>query len=542
MTSSKKKWIGAAAAVALVVVGVVVFASRDSGSASDKDLIITAAVKRQTLRDEVTLSGTLGRVEQRQINAPTEGRISRVYLDDGADIAADQAILSVDGRDSVAEPGEFPFYRSLDVGAQGPDVRQLELILAAAGFNPGAVDDLYTEQTRFALAQWQAARNYPGASERSAKTVTVSLQPNGTGYTVGPRNTAAVTIGPDLGTPSGPVGRSRPRQSGGGMPRLSIRALSNKTPEGSPAQFVVEVDRDITQSIDFSVQISGTASGADVVAPAGKITIAAGARQVPLSIPTIADGATEGDEDFTVTIVDGDTYDLGDAPSATTTITSGEDLPEITMTQGSTVVEGGKVTLAISGGGKGGDVQVALNVTGTATAALDYLPITPVVTLDGGSSATFDVTTLTDSVIEPDETIIVSVAQSPNYKVGKISSAVVTIQGATGDAAKPTLTLSPLSTSVTEGSPINFSLECEQLGRGRRRAAAAVQRPRVRRHRLPATRGATRASRRAVVDAAVGADCAGRRRGARRGRFGRARAKCSLHHRQSVGRHGHDRQ
>ena len=46
MSTGKKKWIGAAAAVALVVVGVVVFTSRDRGGASDKDLIITAAVKK----------------------------------------------------------------------------------------------------------------------------------------------------------------------------------------------------------------------------------------------------------------------------------------------------------------------------------------------------------------------------------------------------------------------------------------------------------------------------------------------------------------
>ena len=100
MSTGKKKWIGAAAAVALVVVGVVVFTSRDSGGASDKDLIITAAVKRQTLQDKVTLSGTLGRVEQRKVNAAAEGRISRTYLDDGVDVAPGQAILAIDGRDA----------------------------------------------------------------------------------------------------------------------------------------------------------------------------------------------------------------------------------------------------------------------------------------------------------------------------------------------------------------------------------------------------------------------------------------------------------
>ncbi|HMK10936.1 MAG TPA: peptidoglycan-binding domain-containing protein, partial [Acidimicrobiales bacterium] len=401
MSSSKKKWIGAAAAVALVVVGAVVFTSRDKGSASDKDLIITAAVKRQTLQDKVTLSGTLGRVEQRKVNAVAEGRVSRTYLDDGADVQPGQAILSIDGRDAIAEPGDFPFYRPLDVGAQGPDVKQLEQILAAAGYNPGPVDELYTEQTRFALAQWQADHNYPGAGSQSAKTVTVSLQPNGNGYKVGPQNTAAITIGPDLGTPTGPVGRSgfraAPRQTGGGLPRLSIRAVNTKTQEGAPAQFVVEVDRDLDQNIAFTVQISGAATASDVVVPEGKITFPAGVRSVPLNIQTIADGVEEPDEDLTVSIVDGDGYDLGDQPSATTTIASG-DLPEVTITGGATVVEGGKVTLAISGGGAGGDVQVPLAITGTATSALDYVPITPVVTLNGGSSATIDVQTLTDSI------------------------------------------------------------------------------------------------------------------------------------------------
>src|SRR5262245_17397651 len=123
--TSRKKWIGAGVATALAIVGVVAISTRDSGGASDKDLIITSDVKRQTLRDEVTLSGTLGRVEQRQVNAANEGRVSRVYLDDGAEVTANQALLAIDGRDSVAVAGEFPFYRSLDVGAQGADVTQL---------------------------------------------------------------------------------------------------------------------------------------------------------------------------------------------------------------------------------------------------------------------------------------------------------------------------------------------------------------------------------------------------------------------------------
>ena len=302
-------------------------------------------------------------------------------------------------------------------------------------------------------------------------------------------------------------------------PVFPSAGLSQKTQEGAPAQFIVQVDQDITQPIDFTVNLSGSASESDVVAPVGKITIPAGTRQVPLNIPTIADGAVEADEDLTVNLVDGDTYDLGDSPAATTVITSPNDLPEITMTGGGTVAEGGKVTLAVSGGDAGGDVQVVLQISGTATSGTDFNPITPVVTLNSASSATFDVQTLTDSIIEPDETIIVSVAESPNYKVGKISTAVITIQGATGDAAKPLLTLSPLTTSVTEGSPINFSLSANSA------VAADVERcfsSAARRPMASTTSGppAGSAARRAVVDAGLGAHGARRPRRTRRGRVG----------------------
>ena len=59
--------------------------------------------------------------------------------------------------------------------SDGPEVKQLETVLAGAGYHPGPVDELYTEETRFALAQWQAAHGYPGATPEHPETVTVSL-------------------------------------------------------------------------------------------------------------------------------------------------------------------------------------------------------------------------------------------------------------------------------------------------------------------------------------------------------------------------------
>ena len=67
------------------------------------------------------------------------------------------------------------FFRPLGVGDRGDDVLQLKRILAGVGDNPGPMNTVFTEQTRFALAQWQAQHHYPGATPVAPQTVTVSL-------------------------------------------------------------------------------------------------------------------------------------------------------------------------------------------------------------------------------------------------------------------------------------------------------------------------------------------------------------------------------
>src|SRR5438270_286262 len=82
----------------------------------------------------------IGRHEQRKVNALAEGTVTAVHIDDGATVEAGAPIVAVDGRDAVAEQGDLPFFRGLDIGSQGEDVRQLKTILRAAGLNPGSPD------------------------------------------------------------------------------------------------------------------------------------------------------------------------------------------------------------------------------------------------------------------------------------------------------------------------------------------------------------------------------------------------------------------
>src|SRR5581483_1803335 len=119
-------------AAGAIAVGLTV--SSGSGS-TPRQLVVTAAVTRRTLEDKVTLSGTLSRVEQRKVSATTAAQVSAVHIDDGAVVQTGQPMLAVNGRDAVAEQGSFPFFRSLDVGDSGPDVLQLNQILASTGFN-----------------------------------------------------------------------------------------------------------------------------------------------------------------------------------------------------------------------------------------------------------------------------------------------------------------------------------------------------------------------------------------------------------------------
>ena len=127
---SRSQIMGAFVALALVAGLVIVWQVTGDGESGDSPIeILTDSVGRQTLRDELTLNGELRRDELSTINSPFDGRVSQVGIADGEEIAAGDVILSLDGRPAVAANGEFSFYRTLDVGSDGPDVLQLERIL-----------------------------------------------------------------------------------------------------------------------------------------------------------------------------------------------------------------------------------------------------------------------------------------------------------------------------------------------------------------------------------------------------------------------------
>jgi multidrug efflux pump subunit AcrA (membrane-fusion protein) len=447
----------AAVALGVGVVGLLGWRLVDGGEASGagRDLIITAPVERRTLSDTVVVRGVLARSEVRTVYAAVDGRVSGVPVDDGATVDAGDAILSVEGRASIAVPGSLPFFRPLDVGSEGPDVRQLEEILAAGGYGPGPVDGRYTEQTRSALAAWQTERGYPGQAPVIEETLTVSLTP-GTGYTVGPRGSTAVTIGPG---PVGPFGlRQRPSGVAAQTPALPIARLITGAFTGLEGQsYDLTAILDIAQPTDITIPLttSGTATaGVDYLAP-GAVVVPAGATSVTFTVEVLADGLEEPEETIGLALATGAGYSVGFPSSTTITIpaTSG-DVVLTLRADNSVVNEGTQAAFTVSASeAPEVDVEVALDYRGTATPGADYNRPTTVTLTSGRTEVRVQLPISQDGLVEPDETIEVVLLARSDYLVGQPDRVTMTIRssdvpeltltggGPVGEGATRTLTL-----------------------------------------------------------------------------------------------------
>ncbi|HZQ57582.1 MAG TPA: Calx-beta domain-containing protein [Acidimicrobiales bacterium] len=472
-------------AAGAIAVGLTV--SSGSGS-TPRQLVVTAAVTRRTLEDKVTLSGTLSRVEQRKVSATTAAQVSAVHIDDGAVVQTGQPMLAVNGRDAVAEQGSFPFFRSLDVGDSGPDVLQLNQILASTGFNVGAVGPLYTEQTRFALAQWQAAHGYPGVAPQKPQTVTVSLAQSGA-YKVGPRGTAAVTIGPSapvktaartgppapatlaarVGPPAAVTVGARTGPPAGAVllaavnapatPELTVYAVGAQTPKGQPATFIVYASSAPASALTFSVSTGGSATTNDALPPTGPFVIQAGATSAQVQVPTRLNGVVEPNQTLTLSLVAGSGYTVGAPGSATTTIVS-NDVPKLTVSGGGAVSPGDTATVLVSADQPPvQDTEVDVQVGGDATPSKDYQQIASTYILHAGQSQlAITVPTLVNEVLQPDRHVVVSLVPGTAYAIGAVKSATVTILGPVGAAALPVVSLETGTHQLNKGQPFAITI------------------------------------------------------------------------------------
>jgi len=257
-----KKVLAAVAALVVLVAAVLVGKSLggESGGGTNDLLIIPRSVEKRSLEDILNVSGEVRRDETKKINSPVDGQISDVAVEDGDTVNVGDTIFSLNGRASVAVPGEFAFYRSLDVGDVGPDVTQLERILVSAGTILTRADDLYTEETRAALAQWQQIHDYPAAVPSDEKTITVSLGQNQAGYSIGSYNSIAYVITPAASSTSSnswaePSGIAVGMRTMTAAPVINITSSTSSVIEGGSVTWTITADPAPSADLTVNLQI-----------------------------------------------------------------------------------------------------------------------------------------------------------------------------------------------------------------------------------------------------------------------------------------------
>lgn len=464
----------------LIIVAVVVLAgggtaigleaSGASGSSKSGSVVILDTVQERTLQSSIQLTGTLARKQLRNVTAASGGLVTELKAKDGDTTRAGEAMFALNGREAIAEEGTVPFFRSLTVGDTGPDVTQLKQILAASGYDPGPMTDEFTEETQFALAQWQAAHGYPDAAPVTSQSVTVSLE-QGTGYELGTDDSAGLVIGPPAETAAAIDGRrgaatldtftTEHSSSAASSPVVTIQSLDAQVSQGEPATFVVTASAASPSATVVNLAESGTATSQDIVEPPLTVTIAPGATQASVTVETRSNGLVEPSKTVVMTVGSGNGYTVGSPASATTTITN-DNVPTLTLSGGRTVSPGSAVRLTVSASAAPlSNTQVELSFAGDAVPGTDYTPVDPIVVLPAGHrSVSVTVDTLPRDVIEPDRYIVVGLVPSPSsYAVSQSATTVVTIRGTT---TLPTATLTSSTRYLEKGEPYQVTVSLSE--------------------------------------------------------------------------------
>ena len=291
-------------------VAVVVLLSSESDETSDAnvDRLIAEKVSVRTLSEEITISGEMRREELQSINSVSAGRLTSLDLEEGDMVDASTVLFALDGRPSVAVNGDFSFYRELDVGAQGPDVEQLETILESSGYEVGIVDQFYTEETRNGLAHWQDDFGFKGGTTEVDELVNFSLISNPYGYRLGAVNTVGVTIGSPL---SEEINDLTERQGIAiseieEVPTVEISAAPSVVLEGGKVTVEITSDPAPKEDIEVNIEISGdVVEGKDFELDDKKFLISAGSESVNFELDILSDDELEANEDLEISIVGG---------------------------------------------------------------------------------------------------------------------------------------------------------------------------------------------------------------------------------------------
>ena len=270
-----------------------------------------------------------------------------------------------------------------------------------------------------------------GADEADG-SVTATLN-GGSGYTVSSTNGAAtVSVADD------------------DVPELRISAGGGIT-EGGDASFTITASPAPASDLDVTVTVS---QSGDYGAATGARTLTIPATgSVTLTVGTTDDGADEADGSVTATVNGGSGYTVSSTNGAATVSVADDDVPELRISAGGGITEGGTASFTITASPA---PAADLVVTVTISASGDYgvTTGTRTVTIPASGSATLTVGTTDDRADEADGSVTATVNSGSGYTVSTTNGAA-TVSVADDDA--PELSISA-GGGITEGGTASFTI------------------------------------------------------------------------------------
>ncbi|MDE0360748.1 MAG: hypothetical protein OXI74_06225 [Rhodospirillaceae bacterium] len=213
-------------------------------------------------------------------------------------------------------------------------------------------------------------------------------------------------------------------------------------PEGDQADILLRLERPLQKDVLIGYSIDGTATEEDyslslpggLPLPPQTIPVPAGAQQGVVTVAALEDSLAEGNERIIVTLTT-----VGSASArlgqVTVTIEDNDEL-SVSVTGPKTVTEGDEARFTVRVGGAESTAPVNVSYSlggGTAKASDDYTaPNSTMVSVPAGQqTATISIQTKPDNVLEPDETLVVTLTGATtagSAAVGSPKSATTAIQ------------------------------------------------------------------------------------------------------------------
>jgi probable HAF family extracellular repeat protein len=220
-------------------------------------------------------------------------------------------------------------------------------------------------------------------------------------------------------------------------------------------------------TVNFST--TGTADSSDYsISSVGSVTILANQQSATVTVDPATDFAVEPNETVVLTTTAGIDYNVGTQTSATGTINNDDSVPTVNVAVAplSAAEDGGpNLVYTFTRSSTAGSLTVNFSVGGTSDPSTDYgqtgaasfTPPTGTVTFAGGSAtATVTVDPATDSIIESNETVILTISPDAAYTI-----AAAPLNAATGtinnDDSVPTVNVSVAPLSVAEDGATNLT-------------------------------------------------------------------------------------